>query len=245
MWNGTSVPSFAKRTEPCCICGKEGSCGVFGRYYCKECYAKRPKRGHGHSGMLALPPAELQYHLNKKTPFHSKPYLLQVPKGHKVFASLFLSHYPKSKGIVGRSINYLILFENKIHGIIGLMNPPYAVKATDEFFGITKDNRNEKNIRLANNHVYRLLYTVPNLGTRCLKTLRVVGAKHWEEKYGVELEGILTFVEPPRKGIIYKADNWSYLGMTKGFGTTARNKRWETRQWVKKKPKHIYARKLT
>lgn len=134
------MPSICKRTEPCHICGKEGKYGVFGRYYCKECYAKRPhpNKGKGHGGLIALSEEELTYELNKETPYHSKPYFLRVPKGNKVFASLYLSHYPNSKGIVGRSINYLIIYHNRIHGIIGIMNPPYAVVAVDKFFKINK-----------------------------------------------------------------------------------------------------------
>jgi hypothetical protein len=236
--------SISKRTEPCCICGKTGTRGVFGRYYCKECYEKRPKRGKGHGGLVALPEKELQHILGGKYPYREKPYLHPVTKGNKVFASLYLSHYPASKGMVGRSICYLIYYQESIYGIIGLLNPPYAVAAIDEFFGINKENRNEKNLHIANNHVFRLLYEEPNLASQCLRLLRKVGARDWERKYGIKLDGILTFVEPPRKGICYIADNWLYLGMTKGFGTTQRSKRWEKRQWVKKVPKHIFAVKL-
>lgn len=238
------MPSISKRTKPCFVCGKEGKYGVFKRYYCEECYAKRPHRGHGSGGMIALSEEELQYELNTDRPFHSKPYFLKVPKGHKVFASLFLSHYPESKGIVGRSINYLILYKNRIVGIIGLMNPPYAIELVDNYFGINKDNRNAKNLEIANNHVFRLVSNEPNLASRCLRLLRKVGVKDWQYKYGVVLKGLLTFVEPPRNGICYLADNWKYLGMTKGFGTTQRSNRWENRKWVKKSKKHIFVIKL-
>ena len=239
------MPSISKRTEPCFVCGKEGKYGVFGRYYCKECYAKRPHRGHGSGGLIALSETELQFELNKDIPYHSKPYFLKVPKGNKVFASLFLSHYPESKGIVGRSINYLILYGNRIVGIIGLMNPPYAIASIDNYFGINKNNRNAKNLEMANNHVFRLINNEPNLASRCLRLLRQVGVKDWQDKYGVALKGLLTFVEPPRNGTCYLADNWKYLGMTKGFGTTQRSNRWENRKWVKKSKKHIFVIKLT
>lgn len=235
------MPSICKRTEPCFVCGKQGKYGVFGRYYCEGCYAKRPKRGHGSGGLIALPEEELKVELETDRPFHSKPYFLKVSKGNKIFASLYLSHYPASKGIVGRSINYIIFYKNRIYGIIGLTNPPYSVLPVDKFFKISKENRNTKNLELANNHVFRLIIDEPNLASQCLRLLRIVGAKDWNEKYNVELKGILTFVEPPRDGICYKADNWSYLGMTKGFGTTQRSGRWEVRKWVKKTPKHIYA----
>lgn len=235
--------SISKRTKPCHVCGKEGKFGVFGRYYCKECYEKRPKRGKGTGGLIALPEKTLEEELNKYYS-HNEIYFMMVPKGNKIFASLFLSHYPESKGIVGRSINYLIIYQHKIVGIIGLTNPPYAIAAIDEFFEIKKENRIFMNGKIANNHVFRLINSEHNFASRCLRLLRIVGVKDWKKKYGNDLIGLITFVEPPRKGSCYLADNWKYLGMTKGFGTTQRSKRWENRKWIKKSKKHIFAIKF-
>jgi len=241
------MPAISKRTEPCHVCGKEGKYGVFGRYYCKECYEKRPKRGKGHGGLIALPADELKERLKQKfiSPQSFKyPILLKVPKGHKVFASLYLSHYPNSKGIVGRSINYLVIWKGKIAGIIGGNSPPYAIKAVDGFFNITKQNRSEKLRGFFNNDVFRLIVHEKNLGTMTLRSFRETIKKDYSSKYGEELFGLITFVEPPRTGIVYKADNWNYLGMTKGFGTTQRSKRWESRKWIRKSPKYIFAIRL-
>jgi len=77
-----------------------------------------------------------------------------------------------------------------------------------------------------------------------LKRFRIMLKKDYLLKYNEEIVGLITFVEPPRTGAIYKADNWLYLGMTKGYGTTQRSKRWEARKWVKKTPKHIYTIRL-
>lgn len=240
------MPSICKRTGKC-SCGKEGKYGVFDKFYCEECYKNRPrgKSNHkGSGGLIALSKEQLEQELYKNTPYHANPYFLKVPKGHKVFASLFLTHYPESKGIVGRSINYLILYRNSIVGIIGVTNPPYALNVTDEFFGINKENRIIKNQEIANNHIFRLIVDEPNLASRCLRILRKVVVKDWKEKYGNDLKGLLTFVEPPRKGSCYLADNWKYLGMTKGRGCVQRSGRWEKREWVDKAKKHIYAIKI-
>lgn len=77
-----------------------------------------------------------------------------------------------------------------------------------------------------------------------LKNFRKTFKQDYYNKYNEELLGLITFVEPPRSGTVYKADNWIYLGMTKGFGTTQRSKRWESRKWVKKIPKLIFAIKI-
>lgn len=250
---GKHFGSIARRTKACCKCGKKGKFGVWGSYYCKECFVKylgkdpdkiADKSGKGHSGMLPLPEDKLREALGQTFMIPSsfkRPYLLCVPKGNKVFASLYLSHYPQSKGIVGRSINYLVIWKGKIAGIIGINSPPYSVKAVDEFFGITKENRHDALLTIMNNDVFRLIIREKNLGTMTLKALRNVIKKAYPEKYGSPLVGLLTFVEPPRKGSVYFADNWTYVGLTKGYGTLRRGKRWFDRRWVKKTKKLIFA----
>jgi len=248
------VVSIAKRTKPCCKCGKKGKYGVWGNYYCKKCFVvylgKDPDKiaeegGKGHSGMLPFKTKEELDRALGQTfllPNSFKyPVLVQVPKGDKLFATLYLSHYPESKGIVGRSINYIVIWKNRIVGIIGGNSPPFSVKPIDKFFGITKENRNDMLVKHLNNEVYRIIRPAKNLATMSLKSFRRQVKHDYLLKYGERLIGLITFVEPPRTGAIYKADNWVYLGMTKGYGTTRRGKRWFDRKWVKKQPKLIFA----
>lgn len=249
------MPSIAKRTSICDFCGEKGRYRIWGTWYCRDCYFKKygkypedvaEERGKGHSGMLALPEAELNRRL-QQTYFHPQsfkyPCLVRVPKGDKVFASLYLSHYPESLGIVGRSSCYLIIYQQRLVGIIGANSPPYSVKPIDKFFGITKENRTELLCSIMNNEVFRIIRPAKNLATMTLKTFRRQMKREYDEKYNEKLVGLLTFVEPPRTGAIYKADNWAFLGMTKGFGTTRRGKSWHDRKWVKRKPKLIFAYK--
>jgi len=248
--------SIAKRKGKCCICGADKApYGYWGKYYCKKCFFEKFKidpdeiaeeAGKGHSGMVPFKTEEeLKKALSQTflVPSYPRPYLLQVPKGNKIFATLYLTHYPQSKGIVGRTINYLIIWKNKVAGIIGANSAPYAVKPVDEFFGITKENRDDMLLCIMNNEVFRLIVHEKNLATMVLKAFRYKLQRDHIKKYGHPLIGLITFVEPPRIGTIYKADNWVYLGMTKGYGTTRRGKRWFDRKWVKKKPKHIFAYK--
>lgn len=274
--------AFSKRTGKCADCGKEkAKHGIFGKYYCKECYLKRKKKGkeeyiktcckcdtrgkcfkhwgkyycekclmetsgHGHSGMLAMPQEWvnhqlMQIHMIPKS--YERPTLIYVPKGNKLFASLYLSHYPKSKGIVSRTLNYLVIYKGLIVGIIGGNSPPYSIKAVDEFFGITKENRGDMLVQFFNNEVFRIIRSAKNLATMTLKAFRYQVQKDYQEKYGCKLIGLITFVEPPRTGNIYKADNWKYLGKTKGYSTKRRGKRWHKRTWSRTIPKYIYGYK--
>jgi len=58
---------------------------------------------------------------------------------------------------------------------------------------------------------------IQNVGSQVLKHLRHLAKKHWEYKYGNKLLAIETFVKQSHTGAIYKADNWLYLGLTKGW----------------------------
>jgi len=251
---GKHFGSIAKRTKECCKCGQKGRYGMWGNYYCKDCFKKylgkdpdeiAEEKGGGHSGMLPFKTTEeLKTALSQTylMPQSFKyPCLIQVPKGDKLFASLYLTHYPQSKGIVGRTINYLVIWKQRVIGIIGGNSAPYSVKAVDKFFGITNENRADMLLCLLNNEVFRLIESDKNLASMTLKSFRRTMKIDYEKKYGCPLIGLITFVEPPREGSIYRADNWIYLGMTAGYGTTRRGKRWFDRKWIKKEPKHIYA----
>jgi len=255
---GKHFGSIAKRTKICSICGAEKApFGMWGKYYCRDCFIKKlgkdpnkiaEEHGKGNSGMIAfktddeLKSALAQTYMIPQS--YKYPCLFQVPKGNKIFATLYLTHYPNSKGIVGRSINYLVIWKGKIVGIIGGNSAPYSVKPIDQYFGITKENRSDKLLEILNNDVFRIVVPDKNLATMTLKSFRIAIQRDYEEKYGGKLRGLITFVEPPREGSIYYADNWIYLGLTKGYGTTRRGRRWFDRKWVKKEPKHIFAYKF-
>ena len=94
----------------------------------------------------------------------------------------------------------------------------YAVKARDDFFGITKDNRNAALNGIIDNTVFRLEKNIPNLGTQILSMWRRQVAIDWEQKYNVKPCGFETFIieNDRRKGSMYKADNWTFVGETQG-----------------------------
>lgn len=208
---------------------------AWGIKYCPVCFEKRPKSGRpGNSGMISDPNV-----LNQGMfAFDSDIHLIRVPKGDKKFATLFLSHYPESKGIVGRQCNYLVERAGVTLGIVGANSPPLHYKLFEKFFpGYTEDN-------WLNNNVYRLIVNEPNLGTRVLRMFRERIKKDYETQYKHELVGMVTFVEPPRTGAMYKADNWTYLGITQGVQCKRRGllDKWVNKEWSKGTKKHIYAR---
>lgn len=175
---------------------------TFGKVICFDCKENRPKKGSGNSGMKDSPHGFFV--------FEDGIILEKVPKSDGIFGNLFFSHYPESKGIVGRSLCYLIYVDMELFGIIGCSSPPINYKIFKEFF----NNCDEKNF--VNNNVFRLIKSKKNIGTQILKKFRNRIREDYKIKYGDELIGIVTFVEKPRTGALYKADNWSFLGETQG-----------------------------
>jgi len=216
---------------------------TFGKYICKKCLDKRKTGRQGHSGMI--------YDSNvKEEDFYDnsiankKLYLKQVPKSHKLFVKWFIEHYPESKGIVGRQINFLIYSYGKPIGIIGFASPPLNYKKFNEFFNLDEKQKPSENAKLfLNNNVFRIVHTEKNLGTQVLKLARQQVYDIYKKKYNQELLGLVTFVEPPRTGALYKADNWIYIGETQGIEVKRRGETWTEKSYIRGNKKYIYAYK--
>jgi hypothetical protein len=206
---------------------------TFGKKVCHDCLLIRKTGRKGHSGMIyhkETNPANFQIE-NKEL------CLIKVKKSHKLFVKWYIEHYPKSKGIVGRQINYLIYLNGTPVGIISASSPPRNYKKFRQYFGVTNDQS------FVNNNVFRLIENIPNLGTRILKLFRNQIRKDYLDLYKDNLLGIVTFVEPPRNGALYKADNWFYLGETQGIEVKRRGEDWINKQYSKGTKKHIFVYK--
>lgn len=130
-------------------------------------------------------------------------------------------HYVENNGCHGQQVHFIIHYKDKVVGIISGASSVYAVKSRDDFFEIPKDKKIKQKRYLpaiVNNVVFRLEYHEKNLATKVLSKFRKLVSILWEDLYGVPVIGFETFVveEDTRKGALYKADNWSYLGETVG-----------------------------
>ena len=204
---------------------------AFGKLICEECKDNRPNKGTGNSGVGIKP---IIYH---PAPHDNGVALLLVKKSDGLFGKLFFEHYPGSKGIPGRSFCFLAYFDGELVGIIGANSPPCNYKKFRAYFDIDNDKV------FMNNNVFRLIKTQRNLGTQVLKAFRNTIKSLYYPKYGDEVMGLVTFVEPPRTGAMYKADNWDYLGMTKGIRMKRDSNTWE-KCFYKDVKKHIFALKF-
>lgn len=130
-------------------------------------------------------------------------------------------HYIPNKGAHGQQIHFLIHYKGNIVGIISGASSVYSVKSRDEFFGIPNDRYVKEHYYLPaiiNNSVFRLEYHEKNLATKVLSKFRKVCSELWEYLYEVPVIGFETFVieSDIRKGTLYKADNWTFVGNTSG-----------------------------
>lgn len=159
-----------------------------------------------------------------------------------MYVKWFIEHYPKSKGIVGRQLNYLIYNNGSPIGIIGFASPPLNYKLFHQFFNL-QDKPSENAKYYLNNNVFRIIITEKNIGTKILKIARNLVYKDYISNYNTQLLGLITFVEPPRTGAMYKADNWTYLGETQGIEVKRRGNNWINKQYCKGIKKLIFGYK--
>ena len=144
--------------------------------------------------------------------------LLRCKRSCEEYQKIRDRHYIPNHGAIGQQLHYLIYLDNEVVGIISGGASAYSVKCRDDYFGINSDNRQVSLNGIVDNTVFRLEKNLPNLGTQILKRWRKQVAIDWEKKYGVKVCGFETFIieNEHRKGSMYKADNWDFVGYTQG-----------------------------
>lgn len=132
-------------------------------------------------------------------------------------------HYIPNNGCHGQQLHYLVTLDGRQLGVISGASAVYGVKARDQFFGIDNAKRKIQLNSIINNVVYRVEGAPRNLPSQALAMWRKRVAADWEYLYRVKVAGFETFVIEAeiddgrtRTGALYKADNWSVLGLTAG-----------------------------
>ena len=148
--------------------------------------------------------------------------LVKCKRTDETYQAIRDRHYVPNRGTHGQQLHYLIKLDDSVVGIISGASSVWAVKSRDEYFGLNKDNKRVALPSVINNTVFRLEKHMPNLATYVLSRWRKRIAADWEERYKVKVHGFETFVveEDHRKGALYLADNWAYLGETAGSTKT-------------------------
>jgi len=171
--------------------------------------------------------------------------LVRCKRTDPLYQDIRNRHYVANKGCHGQQLHYLIYLDDNLVGIISGASSVWAVKSRDEYFGLTKENKKVALPSIINNVVFRLETHLPNLATQVLSVWRKIISVDWEEHYKVKVHGFETFVveEDFRKGALYKADNWDFLGQT--YGNTKTHKGLSTpSERISTTPKLIFAKKI-
>lgn len=129
-----------------------------------------------------------------------------------------------------RKMYWLLFEDSRLVGVWGLASAFDKPKRISDFMEQNNIQFNE----MGNNIVYCLSgHTDKNAGTKYLKRLRYDAKQWWLERYGDDLKSLQCFVLPPRTGAVYKADNWTMIGHTKGKSLQIRTLTKEQAEGVK------------
>ena len=130
-------------------------------------------------------------------------------------------HYLGYKGQMGARIKYVITLGKQIVGAISFCSAAYRLGPRDEYIGWSEEVRLSKLPHLLTNNRFLILpwIRIHNLASHILsKSLRQL-REDWEKQYEVTPYMIETFVDREKYlGTCYIAANWTYLGVTKGYG---------------------------
>lgn len=162
------------------------------------------------------------------------------------------AHYSAPKGFVGRQLIYKVFVDNVCYGITVAGSATRFLPGRTEFFGREVPLNN-----LVNNTFFHIerqhgKYPLRNFATRIVEKWRSTVVQHWPECYGSPVEGFETLVELPRTGELYRRDNWTEVGMTKGY-TCKRSAGKGTDNWSGKRvwdtdnlrPKKVFVREVS
>jgi len=144
----------------------------------------------------------------------------ETKEDKKIADNIVIKHhsYVASARTVGRCLKYIISYEGNDVGTfwIGSGFKP-TPKAILTYLNKTQSEFDKMFNEVADNKRFCMAVSVPNLGTQILKTIRARAKSDWINKYGNDLKAILTTIGNGKKGSVYLADNWKFIGETSGL----------------------------
>lgn len=165
--------------------------------------------------------------------------LIETDEQREIARKIVETHhsYVPSFDSVGRRIDWFVLVDERIVGVIGVGSATYPpCKDVLRHLGITKKQYKGVFNNIANNWRFCMTEKIPNAGTQILKLLRIHAKYEWRKKYGDELKYILTFVGGGHNGAVYLADNWLKIGETAGLPEhNAVSMKWDGEEQLKQK----------
>jgi SRSO17 transposase len=132
-----------------------------------------------------------------------------------------LHHYLGFDSSIGGRVKYIITLGQLIVGAISFCSAMYRLGPRDAYIGWDEETRVAMLPHLVNNNRFLILpwISIKNLASRILSMSLQRMRKDWEKQYDAVPYMAETFVDRGQYlGTCYKASNWTYLGVTKGYG---------------------------
>jgi hypothetical protein len=134
-------------------------------------------------------------------------------------------HYLGSLPKIGETLWYVSSWHDEWITLLSFSAAAWKCAARDRWIGWTFRLQYDRLKLIANNSRFLILpgWHAQNLGSRVLSLSRKRLPRDWQERFGHQVLLLETFVDPARfQGTVYKADNWTYVGNTRGFRRTTK-----------------------
>ncbi len=129
-------------------------------------------------------------------------------------------HYLGALPKIGETLRYAACIGDQWVGLVSFSAPALKCAARDQWIGWPFNHQFDRLNLLTNNSRFLILpdWHLPNMASRILALCRKRLPADWQAAFGHPVLLLETFVDPARfKGTIYKADNWTAVGNSKGF----------------------------
>jgi len=139
----------------------------------------------------------------------------------------YMSNYHKlgDPQVCGSQLRYIIKSEGRDLGCLLFSASSWALAPREEWIGWTAEEKAKRLHLIVNNSRFLVLpyVRIKNFASRALSLAARQLQRDWLNEYCYAPVLLETFVEPPYRGISYKAANWIYLGETQGRGRNDRH----------------------
>jgi hypothetical protein len=132
-------------------------------------------------------------------------------------------HYLGMLPKIGETLWYVAGWRNEWVALLSFSASALKCEARDHWIGWDFRLQYGRLKLVVNNSRFLILpdWHVPNLGSRIVSLCQRRLCRDWEQTFGHPVLLLETFVDPQRfRGTGYKAENWVYVGDTKGFRRT-------------------------
>ena len=163
-------------------------------------------------------------------------------QGARYDALMVAHHYLHNSQLVGERLRYVAVCDGQWLALLSWSAAAYHLKDRDAGIGWSETDRRRRLALIANNSRYAILPGVgcPNLATRVLALNLARLSADWERAYGHPILLVESFVDGQWfRGTCDKAQGWTLLGQTQGFGRHA-----EDYYTAHERPKQLWVREL-